>query len=259
VGSVTIPAPVSHFSARKAIVYLPPAALVKNAPRLPVLEMLSGQPGSPSDLVTSGQIATILNGFAKRHAGLAPIVVIPDQLGAAKSNPMCVDSPLGNSASYLTIDVPNWIRGHLHVLTDRTDWAIGGFSQGGTCSIQLGAGHPNLFGSILDISGQLAPDRGSTASTVSTAFGGSAVAYVAATPVAILAARAPFSNTLGLFYVGQNDSRYRPAAVTISAAARAAGMNVHLFKSPGTAHDWHTVQFAIRHAMLLLYSRWGLK
>ncbi len=258
VGSVTIPSTASHFPARQAIVYLPPAALVKNAPRLPVLEMLSGQPGAPENIITSGNMANILNSFAAKHAGLAPIVVIPDQLGSPQRNPMCVDSPLGNAATYLTVDVPNWINSHLHVLSSRTEWAIGGFSEGGTCSIQLGAKYPGLYGSIFDISGQIAPFRGSVARTIATAFGGSAAAYAAASPLGLMSAKAPYADTLGIFIVGQNDARYGTASVSISNAARAAGMTVYYEKSPGTAHDWHTVQFAIGQAMPLLFARWGL-
>jgi S-formylglutathione hydrolase FrmB len=258
VGSVVIPATVSHFAARTAIVYLPPAALVKNAPRLPVLEMLSGQPGSPANLISAGALATILDGYAAQHAGLAPIVVIPDQLGAPQSNPMCIDSPLGNSATYLTVDVPNWINSHLHVLGDRANWAIGGFSQGGTCSIQIGAKFTGIYGTIFDISGQLAPYRVSVPTTIATGFGGSVAAYDAAKPLALLAAHGPYSDTLGIFVVGQNDARYGAASATVSNAAKAAGMTVDHIESPGTAHDWHTVQFAIHQALPLLYARWGL-
>jgi S-formylglutathione hydrolase FrmB len=258
VGTVTIPATVSHFAARSAVVYLPPAALVANAPRLPVLEMLSGQPGAPANLITSGAMATILDQYAAAHEGLAPIVVVPDQLGAPQVNPMCVDSPLGNSATYLTVDVPNWITHHLHVLPSGADWAIGGFSQGGTCSIQLGAKYRGLYGSILDIAGELAPHHGSIPATIASGFGGSAAAYAAEVPLALLSSGAPYADTLGIFVVGQNDARFGAASVTVSNAAQTAGMTVHHILSPGTAHDWKTVQFAIRQAIPLLGDRWGL-
>ena len=258
VGSVTIPGTVSHFAARSAVVYLPPAALVAGAPRLPVLEMLSGQPGGPSNLITSGALATILDRFAAAHHGLAPIVVVPDQLGSPQLNPMCVDSVLGNSATYLTVDVTNWITHHLHVLPSGADWAIGGFSQGGTCSIQLGTKYRALFGSILDIAGELAPHHGSIPATIASAFGGSAAEYTAATPLSLLASGAPFTDTLGIFVIGQNDARFGVASSTVSQAAEAAGMTMHHLVSPGTAHDWKTVQFGIRTAMPLLSDRWGL-
>ncbi|MHB1235899.1 MAG: alpha/beta hydrolase, partial [Microbacteriaceae bacterium] len=101
IGTVTIPATVSGFHARHALVYLPPAARVPNPPRLPVLMMLSGQPGAPYNIFDSARLADVLDSYSKTHAGLAPIVVVPDQLGSAYRNPMCVDSALGNSATYL--------------------------------------------------------------------------------------------------------------------------------------------------------------
>ncbi len=258
VGYVTIPGTVSHFAARNAVVYLPPAALVASAPRLPVLELLSGQPGGPSNLITSGAMASILDQFAAAHHGLAPIVVVPDQLGSPQLNPMCVDSVLGNSATYLTVDVTNWITHHLHILPSGADWAIGGFSQGGTCSIQLGTKYRGLFGSILDIAGELAPHHGTIPATIASAFGGSAAQYTAATPLALLASGAPWTDTLGIFVIGQNDARFGVASSAVSKAAEAAGMTMHHLVSPGTAHDWKTVQFGIRTAMPLLGDRWGL-
>ena len=258
VGYVTIPGTVSHFAARSAVVYLPPAALVAGAPRLPMLELLSGQPGGPSSLITSGAMASILDQFAAAHHGLAPIVVVPDQLGSPQLNPMCVDSVLGNSATYLTVDVTNWITHHLHVLPSGADWAIGGFSQGGTCSIQLGTKYRGLFGSILDIAGELAPHHGTIPATIASAFGGSAAQYTAATPLALLASGAPWTDTLGIFVIGQNDARFGVASSAVSKAAEAAGMTMHHLVSPGTAHDWKTVQFGIRTAMPLLGDRWGL-
>ena len=258
VGYVTIPGTVSHFAARSAVVYLPPAALVAGAPRLPMLELLSGQPGGPSNLITSGAMASILDRFAAAHHGLAPIVVVPDQLGSPQLNPMCVDSVLGNSATYLTVDVTNWIAHHLHVLPSGANWAIGGFSQGGTCSIQLGTKYRGLFGSILDIAGELAPHHGSIPATIASAFGGSAAQYHAATPLSLLASGAPWTDTLGIFVIGQNDARFGVASSAVSKAAEAAGMTMHHLVSPGTAHDWKTVQFGIRTAMPLLGDRWGL-
>ncbi len=258
VGSVTIPATVSQFRARGAYVYLPPAALVAHPVALPVLIMLSGQPGSPSNVFSSGQLASIFDAFAAAHGGLAPIVVAPDQLGAPELNPMCVDGTLGASASYLTVDVPNWIRSHLTVQASPAAWAIGGFSQGGTCSIQLGAAHPDLFSSIIDVSGQLAPKNGGLKQTIAIGFGGDAAAYRAALPEALLARHAPYSNTVAVFGVGQLDSRYGPVAAVMTAAAQNAGMSATEAISPGTGHDWHTVQWVLSHALQPIYARLGL-
>lgn len=258
VGSVTIPATVSHFAAREAYVYLPPAALVPNPVPLPVIIMLSGQPGAPSNVISSGQIASVFDAFASSHGGLAPIVVVPDQLSAPARNPMCVDGSLGASASYLTVDVPAWIRTHLTVESSPEAWGIAGFSQGGTCAIQLGSAHPELFSAIIDISGQLAPKNGGLAQTIALGFGGDASAYRAALPETVLARNAPYRNMVAVFGVGQIDTRYGPVATQMRAAAEAAGIRTTLATSPGTGHDWHTVTWVLEHALQPVYAQLGL-
>jgi S-formylglutathione hydrolase FrmB len=258
IGTAVIPATESHFLARDAVVYLPPAALVKDAPALPVMIFLGGQPGSPETVVESGQMPEIMNAFAAQHNGLAPIVVIPDQLGSSAANPMCLNSSLGQVQTYLTVDVPNWIKSHLNVLSGRTNWDIAGFSEGGTCSLQLGTRFRDMFGSIDDISGQVAPFNGSVARTIRLGFGGSVAAYRADTAASLLAAGAPFSTTVGIFSVGQFDAKYGPDTAIVEKDAQAAGMNVHEFVSPGTAHDWYTEQYGVRQSLPVLATLWGL-
>lgn len=253
---VDIPATTSGFPHRDALVYLPPAALTAHPPALPVVEAFSGQPGEPADLFASAGIAGILDRFSAAHQGLAPIVVVPDQLGAPDDNPMCVDGPLGNSASYLTADVPAWITAHLPVSSERSDWFIAGFSQGGTCSIQLGAAHPERYGGILDISGEVVPSIGPT--TIAQGFGGSAAAYEAASPSAILAAHAPYADTEAIFGYGSDDSRFGPGVRRVAAMAEAAGMRTSTFVSDGTAHDWHTVHTVFTRALPVIAARFGL-
>lgn len=260
VGRVEIPATVSHFAARAGYVYLPPAALVAHPVRLPVLIMLSGQPGGPDDVVQAGRLAQIMDARAAADHGLAPIVVVPDQLSAPAVNPMCVDSPgLGNSATYLTVDVPNWIRTHLAVQASPGAWAIGGFSQGGTCAIQLGAAHPELFSAIFDVSGQVAPKNGNLSHTIAVGFGGDAARYRAALPEALLAAHAPYRGEVAVFGSGQFDAKYGPGVDQMAAAARAAGIAVTRVVAPGTAHDWHTVQWVMSHAFGPIATHLGLE
>jgi S-formylglutathione hydrolase FrmB len=258
VGTVTIPAVTSNFKARPAVVYLPPAALVKNPPRLPVLELLSGQPGQPSDLFVKGALASYLNQLARANHGLAPIVVVPDQLGEPSNNPMCVNSALGNSATYVTVDVPKWIDEHLAVENGAAAWGIGGFSQGGTCSIQFGAALPRQYGTILDISGEVAPKSGSVLHTIDVGFAGSRAAYEAALPDTVMHRVGGYEHTLALFAAGEYDSKYGPGLARVAGDASAAGMTTHVYISPGTAHDWRTVAFAFERTLPVIERHWGL-
>ena len=258
VGSVEIPAPVSGFPARPAIIYLPPAALVADPPVLPVLIMLSGQPGEPEDVFTAGHLASFLDGYAAAHHGLAPIVVAPDQLGSRLANPMCVDSPLGNSASYLTVDVPNWIRAHYRVAASPSGWGIGGFSQGGTCSAQLGFGHPELFSAIYDVAGEKAPVQGPVESTIASAFGGDPAAYAAAAPAALLTAHGPYRDFVASLVYGAGDDGYGPDLVALAAEATAQGVTAQSYSIPGRAHDWYAVQDGYGPGLTPIFAHFGL-
>lgn len=258
VGTVRIPGTASHFDARDAVVYLPPAALVRHPPRLPVVVLMTGQPGSPASVMVSGHVPETLDADAARHHGLAPIVVVPDQLGSADANPLCVDGALGDSATYLTRDVPDWIRAHLNVQTSARAWAVGGFSQGGTCSLQFASKHPDLFGSMIDVSGQEGPALSTVEKTVLQGFAGDHREYRAAQPAAILRAHAPYADSAAFFAAGEDDARYSAVQVRVSAEAEKAGMRVTRYTAPDSGHDWVTATNGFARGFATFWSRWGL-
>lgn len=256
VGTVEIPGTVSHFAARPAMVYLPPAALVAHPPTLPVVMLFPGQPGSPSDVFASGQVAATYDAYAAAHNGLAPIVIAPDQLGAPEKNPMCIDSPLGNVASYITQDVPTWVRAHFRVAEGSRYWAVGGYSEGGTCAVQFGTGHPELFGSFVAVLAELQPTIGSE--TVTKAFGGSLAAYEAAKPLTVMSRHAPYQDSVGIFGSGTKDAAFTRHAQQLSEAARQAGISTQLILTPASGHDWTTVRYVYGTALPQLADRMGL-
>jgi enterochelin esterase-like enzyme len=236
VAEVHIPGTVSGFRARSAWTYLPPAYLSSTRPTLPVLVLLAGQPGSPRDWFDGGRLDTVLEGFAKRHRGLAPVVVVPDDLGAPLNNPLCVDSRLGKVETYLARDVPDWIVTHLKVDADRRHWGIAGYSHGGTCALQLAVRRPDLFPNFIDVSGQKEPTLGDRAHTLAAAFNGDKAAFAAANPLDILATRR-FRDTAGFFAVGRDDREYLPQQRAVAEACRHAGMRVDAVEMPG-GHTW---------------------
>jgi S-formylglutathione hydrolase FrmB len=259
VGKVRIPATVSRFPAREAVVYLPPIALTANPPALPVLYALSGQPGAPADMFTAGGVATAMDAFAATHGGYAPIVVAPDQLGGPGRNPMCVDSrAYGNSATYLLTDVRNWVRSHLRVSSDPAGWGIFGYSQGATCAVQYATGRPDLFGSALASSSELGPTLGNEALTIQTGFGGSKAAYEKAQPAAQFLRNAPYRASTMVFGAGANDAKYSAFARKLAAEAERAGVRTEVLSSPGTAHDWKTIRYVLAHGFPAIAARMGL-
>ncbi|WP_022908429.1 alpha/beta hydrolase [Curtobacterium sp. B18] len=257
---VTIPATRSHFAVRQALLYLPPAALTADPPALPVDVLLSGQSrgAGPDDVQTGGQIERTMDALATLDRGLAPVVVVPDQLGPQSANPMCVDGKLGNSRTYLTQDVPAWVTSHLRVQTAASAWTIGGFSQGGTCAIQLGAGDPARFGNLIDVSGEDGPSLGSVTKTITEGFAGNRAAWAAAQPAALLRAGAPFRDSNAFFAAGALDTTYGPVMPVMAERARAAGMHVATWVVPGGRHSWVTARAALAAGLDWLQPRVGL-
>ncbi|MCU1473310.1 alpha/beta hydrolase-fold protein [Amnibacterium sp.] len=258
VGTVTIPGAESHWHARPAWIYLPPAAQTAHPPKLPVVIAFSGEPGGPSDVFLAGGLQATLDGIARAHHGLAPVVVVPDQLGAFRANPMCVNSRLGNVQDYVLDDVRGWVLQHLPVSSDRREWTVAGFSEGATCAVQFGSGFPAVFGSYLAISSEIGPIDGTRAHTVHVAFRGSTAAWKAAQPIAIMRRKAPYRQTFALYSVGAADTRYGPVTPRLAAASRAAGMRTETTVLPGVAHNWNTGSAGFAWGLPRLLPWWGI-
>lgn len=254
--SATIPPTASGFSARPAEVYLPPAYFTDPRPLLPVLVLLAGQPGEPEDWLNGGMLANTMDAFARDHAGLAPVVVVADGTGSTLANPLCVDSPLGNVDTYLSKDVPDWIKSTLQVNPDPRSWIIGGLSYGGTCSIQMATNHPDVYPTFLDLSGQAEPTLGDRGRTVADAFGGNDAAFVAVNPMDLLKTK-KYPNSGGAFVVGADDNDYRPGQQAMYNAAKAAGMDVRYLEVPG-GHSFAVWSEGLKQELPWLMQRVGL-
>jgi enterochelin esterase-like enzyme len=251
-----IPGARSGFTARPAWIYLPPAYLTAERARLPVLILLGGQPGSPRDWIDGGQIDKVMDRFARDHDGLAPVVVIPDDLGTLLANPLCLDSRLGQVETYLADDVPDWARTNLEVDPDLRHWAVGGYSYGGTCSLQLGVRRPDRFTTLLDISGQSEPTLGTRQATVAAAFGGDSAAFTRVNPLDILN-HERFPDTVMLLVAGHDDQVYGPQQRTVRAACEKAGMSVQWWELPG-GHNWQVWGAGLVVALPRLGARMGI-
>ena len=253
-GTVVIPNTLSNFHSRPAGLYLPPAALVKNPPALPLVIMLMGQPGNPDPAFQK----SILDAFAARHNGLAPIVLVADQLGDPAIDPLCLDTPLyGKSETFLVNDVVAWARSNLHVLPDAAHWTIAGYSNGGQCALSLGAKHSKIWGNVLDISGEEYPGADRATQTLAQAFVGDTAAYLASRPVTVLAAH-HYSNTVGIFTVGSNDAKHATQTKTVEAAARLSGWKTTYFEFPNGGHGAAALNGGLQEGYRVLYPRLGL-
>ena len=73
-----------------------------------------------------------------------------------------------------------------------------------------------------------------------------------------MVAHGHYTHTLALFSYGAEDARYGPQSREVAGEAKTAGMETRTFVSPGTAHDWHTVNFALKATLQFVSGRWRL-
>ncbi|MEU4648753.1 alpha/beta hydrolase [Nocardia fluminea] len=254
--TASVPPTASGFTAREAQIYLPPAYFADPRPLLPVLVLLAGEPGAPQDWFVGGRLTETMDSFARAHNGLAPVVVVADGTGSQLANPLCLDSRLGNVATYLAVDVPNWTRANLQIDPDPRSWAVGGLSYGGTCALQLATNYPAVYPAFLDMSGQDEPTLGDRQRTVDAAFGGDTEALLRTNPLDLLRSRA-YPDSAGAFVVGADDETYRPQVERMYQAAKDAGMDVRLRILPG-GHNFALWEFGLRDQLPWLATRLGL-
>ena len=256
-GTQVIPATASGFNARAAGIYLPPAALVPNAPALPLVIMMMGHPGNPDP----SAIAGVLDDFAAKNKGLAPIVVVPDQLGPDGNDPACADSKAyGNAETYVTKDVVAWATQNLHIIQDPKYWVIAGYSNGGGCAVKYLAKYPDQWKNLIDISGEPFPGSEDPGSVTSTIYGGDTAAFEAAKPIAIMQA-APagtYDGMTAVFTAGAQDPTYIQAAKDVSGEAQAVGMTVTYYEVPGAGHVGDALTGGLQEGFTVMYPVLGL-
>lgn len=257
--NVHIPGPISHEVSSGAFVYLPPAYLSTPRANLPVLVLIHGVPGSTVDWLRGGQINKFMDQYAAAHHGLAPVVVLPDA-GAnwAGYPPACLNSRQGQAATYLTLDVPNWIKKTFGAGTiSSRQWAIGGFSYGGTCAMTLAVNHPEVYPTFIDSSGESEPtiEQGHDL-LLKKYFAGNPAAFAKQNALDILKVRR-YAGSAGIVTVGSSDSHYRPQGIEVFRAMKKAGMDVTLQEAPG-GHAWPAWRYGVYQNMDWLMKRLGV-
>jgi S-formylglutathione hydrolase FrmB len=238
--SLNIPGRKSGFRARPALVYVPPAWFVRPRPKLPVIVLLHGTPGSPADWLDGGTARATADAWAHEHGGVAPILVMPDINGDVFGDTECVDSPRGAAETYVSADVPAFVKSRLFTQVQGRNWAVAGLSEGGSCATMLALRHPEVYSTFADYGGLLGPRVGDTndpAGTVEGLFGGSRREFDRHEPARLLATRR-FPGVHGFFGVGGNDGDPLAAAHQLSTLARAAGIDTQVGVFPQGEHTF---------------------
>lgn len=239
----------SHFDARDAFAYVPPAYWRRGV-QLPVLVLLSGSPGSPDNWFNSGDAATIARDYGREHGGVTPLMISVDGTGSTFDDPACSDGPTKKIHTYLAYDVPALIKDKFHVNPDQKTWAIAGLSYGGTCALHVVANAPDSYGMFVDFSGSYEALAGSKKQTIDKIFGGDAARFEQTNPASIFRKaakdRSPrFRHTEGIFVAGMTDSSAQQAQNKLADLARRASVKVSVTTVPG-GHSYGVWRRALR-------------
>ena len=187
------------------------------------------------------------------------MVVVADPNGSQSANTMCMDSRIARADTYLSQDVPRWIKSTLAVDTDHSQWAAGGFSFGGTCAVQMGTRHPELFPAVLAFSSEVEPAVAKEREkTIAESFPGDPEAFIRQTPLAIMKEQR-FEGSGLYLTAGQDDHEFVGYLRTLAAAAQEAGFAVRSYEVPHTGHSWDTSSQRIADALQFLADRWGIE
>ncbi|MFI5735366.1 alpha/beta hydrolase-fold protein [Kribbella sp. NPDC051587] len=240
--SVNIPATYSGFKHRPELVYLPPVWFrsAKHHPTLPVVEVIGGERGAPADWVRLGNAVDTADAFARKHHGVAPILVFVDATASFDNDTECVDGPRGNAATHLARDIPQYVETTFGASRNPAQWAVAGFSMGGTCAIDLVVEHPDVFTHFVDISGDLEPNSGDDHDTLVQLYGGDVALEQANEPLKVMHAHGKYLGVSGAFLTSTAEKTHQREAHMLSKAAAKVGIPTTVQVSPGS-HVW---QFA---------------
>ncbi len=141
---------------RPAVVYLPDAYFdpARAAVRFPTIEVLSGSPGNPPQMLDLLGLALVLDNAMAAQRMAPTVVVVPDTNGSPVRDRECVNAVGGvQDDTYLTADLQVFMREHFRVLPPGAGWGLIGSSTGGYCAVNLTLRHPDRYAAAASLSG----------------------------------------------------------------------------------------------------------
>ncbi len=256
-----IPGTASGFDARAAYIWLPPVWFTHPERRLPVIELLAGVPGAPSDWTRAGFADQTASAFAQAHGGVAPIIVMPDANGSEGGDTECVNSPLGNAETYLSVDVPAFMRSTFGAQTGPDSMAIAGLSAGGMCATMLALRHPTIYNTLRRLRRADQPDGrrgGRTRRRRSRPCSADRRRPTRPTTRCTCSRPNSYPGMAAWFEVGGADSGSVAAQRQLAPLARQAGISTTTIEVPGDGHDFDLFSKAFADSLPFLSGRLGL-
>ena len=135
---------------RPGYVYLPPG--FEASQRYPVVYLLHGMPGSPSEYLAGANLPNWADGAIAEGTERPFIGVMP-----AAGPDRGYNGEWAGPVAAAVVDLVPWVDEHLPTLPDAADRVIAGLSAGGYGAIDIALLHPGLFGRAESWSGYFTP------------------------------------------------------------------------------------------------------
>lgn len=155
-----IAGPESHITG-DVFVWLPPEYFEKEYQHteFPVIQLLSGYPGSPGSWLRSLAAATYLENEVRHHNAKPAILAVATINVDGSHNPDCSNIPGGPQvATWLVHDVRDLVETSFRTSTARDGWGLMGYSEGGLCASKLALQYPGAYIAAVSMSGDDHPD-----------------------------------------------------------------------------------------------------
>jgi S-formylglutathione hydrolase FrmB len=217
---------------RQTLVYLPPG-YGQTAQRYPVVYLLHGLPGDPTEYVDGAGLLQFADTQIEQGR-MEPFVAVMPPAGATAAYG---GEWAGRYEREVVDDVVPWSDTHLLTVRTRSARTIGGLSAGGFGAVDIALRHPRLFGAVASWSGYFTPLRDQP-------FRNAPPAVLAAhDPVLLARRRAPLlrrEHTQFFLSTGPTHSHLIPASATVAFASElhALGLHVALMRYPALRGEW---------------------
>ncbi len=246
---ISVPDTASHFGVFDAQVYLPPQYFTEPDHRFPVVILTHGNPGRSTDWLDGGSAAE--TGLTVAQSGHPVILVMPTVLQAPYGDSLCVDTTLeGNAETYVVKDVVKAADTQLRTMPGAAHRAIGGFSMGGFCALNLGLKHPDVFSVILAFSALTVCEPDAIEGGNETLFGTPdwEQRVAANSPEDYWPSLDPATSPPMWLDVGEDEFDVGPPLEAFADDLKTAGFTVEFHERPG-GHDFATWTAALQESL----------
>ena len=220
---------------QRVLVYLPPRYDANPAQRYPVLYLLHGFPGDPGGFVRAIRVGVVEDTLLAEHKLRPMIIVMPFGSTGVFTDKEWANGIHPNEGweTFVVHDVVNAIDGRYRTIPRGTARGLGGLSEGGYASLNIGLHHPDRFHVLESWSGYEKADD------IKSIFGGRKALLEWNSPLLTLPQAAPRlrrDHAYIWFYSG-NEDRYRTQNVRFAADLARLRIAHHFFSTSG-GHNW---------------------